>query len=216
MLCCNSANAAFVLNGTRFIYDGGMKSISIEVKNQSDKTYGGQVWIENTDAKGIYMIPSPSFFKIEGKERQLIRIMKVGAELPQNRESLFWINVQEVPPKPSKDDGNVLAIAMNTQVKLLYRPKSVLDKRKSAEEKIQVVHIDGKTYLKNPTPYYFAIVRIKNNGSIVQFPPETMEKLSRFLPLSDVNLGKKLTGKISIDAIDDWGGIQTYELTRLE
>ncbi|EKR5256348.1 fimbrial chaperone protein, partial [Escherichia coli] len=40
---CSQSMAAFVLNGTRFIYDEGKKNISFEVTNNADKTYGGQV-----------------------------------------------------------------------------------------------------------------------------------------------------------------------------
>ena len=42
-----SAHAAFILNGTRYIYDEGRKNISIEINNESKETYGGQVWINN-------------------------------------------------------------------------------------------------------------------------------------------------------------------------
>ncbi len=41
----------------------------------------------------------------------------------KDRESLFWLNIQEIPPISSADDSNVLAVALNTQVKLIYRPK---------------------------------------------------------------------------------------------
>ncbi len=44
-----SAFAAFTLNGTRYIYNGDMKNISIEIDNASKSTYGGQVWIDNLD-----------------------------------------------------------------------------------------------------------------------------------------------------------------------
>ncbi|HBC0040406.1 TPA: fimbria/pilus periplasmic chaperone, partial [Salmonella enterica] len=44
------AMAAFVLNGTRYIFEEGKKNISFEVKNESDRNYGGQVWIDNVRA----------------------------------------------------------------------------------------------------------------------------------------------------------------------
>lgn len=212
---CGQAMAAFVLNGTRFIYEEGKKNISFEVTNQSERTYGGQVWIDNVDeANGVYMVPSPPFFKIGAKEKQIVRIMKVSDSLPNNRESLFWLNVQEVPQKPKDSDGNVLAIAMDTQVKLIYRPKALIGKRLNAENQIQIVDINGKTYLKNPTPYYFAITGVKENGKEVKLSSAVAESIARFSPMSDVDLGKKLVGKISIDAVNDWGGIQSYDLKK--
>ncbi|EDL0523673.1 fimbrial chaperone PefD, partial [Salmonella enterica] len=96
------AMAAFVLNGTRFIYEEGRKNTSFEVTNQADETFGGQVWIDNTTqgSSTVYMVPAPPFFKVRPKEKQIIRIMKTDSALPSDRESLFWLNVQEIPPKP--------------------------------------------------------------------------------------------------------------------
>ncbi len=69
---------------------------------------------------------------------------------------LFWLNVQEIPPKPKASEGNVLAVAVNTKVKLIYRPKALVEGRRNAEKNLQIAHRGGEAYLKNPTPYYFA------------------------------------------------------------
>jgi P pilus assembly chaperone PapD len=60
------------------------------------------------------------------------------------------LNVQEIPPKPKETDGSVLAIAMNTQVKLIYRPKSLTDGRKEAEKQLTLVNRDGSVWIKKP------------------------------------------------------------------
>ena len=126
--------AAFVLNGTRFIYDEDKKNSSFTVTNKSDKTYGGQVWIDNsTQGNGVYMVPQPPFFRVGANQNQIIRILNTDTSLPKDRESLFWLNVQEVPPKPETNgEGSVLSIAMNTRVKLIYRPSSIKEERKGA------------------------------------------------------------------------------------
>ncbi|MDI8746489.1 fimbria/pilus periplasmic chaperone, partial [Salmonella enterica subsp. enterica serovar Montevideo] len=38
--------------------------------------------------------------------------------------NLFWFNVRGVPPKP--EDDNVLQLAMQSQLKLFYRPKAII------------------------------------------------------------------------------------------
>ena len=85
LVMSSQAMAAFVLNGTRFIYDEGKKNISFEVTNQSTETYGGQVWIDNTnqDNAQVYMVPAPPFFKVAPKEKQIVRIMKNGQYIDQ-------------------------------------------------------------------------------------------------------------------------------------
>lgn len=206
--------AAFTLNGTRFIYNEGEKNISFDVTNNADKTYGGQVWINNTtQGDGVYMIPQPPFFKIGAKQKQIIRIINTDSSaLPKNQESLFWLNVQEVPPKPENTSGGVLALAMNTQVKLIYRPTSIKKDRKNAEKKILVENKLNSTWIKNPTPYYMAITQIKSDGKDVNLSDKVSYEISQLKPFSEIDLGKKISGKISIDAINDWGGVQTYAI----
>lgn len=206
--------AAFTLSGTRFIYEEGKKNISFEVKNNMPETYGGQVWINNTtqNKTGVYMVPSPPFFKISGKGKQIVRIMNVNPALPQDRESLFWLNVQELPPKPKTEDGNMLAIAMNTQVKLIYRPKAIIDGRKNAEKRLSLITRDGKIWIDNPTPYYFAIIKVMSHGKEVKLPSSAAQALTEFAPKSAVNTGISGLSAISVEAINDWGGVEKYEI----
>ncbi|HBE6106723.1 TPA: fimbrial chaperone [Escherichia coli] len=212
---CSQSMAAFVLNGTRFIYEEGKKNTSFEVTNNADKAYGGQVWIDNaSQGNGVYMVPQPPFFKVLPKQKQIIRIINTDTNLPKDRESLFWLNVQEVPPKPEVMDGegSVLAIAMNTRVKLIYRPSSVKDGRKDAEKHLKLEQHGNDTWLKNPTPYYMAIVNVKHDGKDVSLSDGVMKEVAQLGPFSNVNLGRKLRGKISVDTVNDWGGVQSYEI----
>ncbi|EFB6358198.1 TPA: fimbrial chaperone [Escherichia coli] len=212
---CSQSMAAFVLNGTRYIYEEGKRNISFEVTNNAEKTYGGQVWIDNHDqGDEVYMVPQPPFFKVPAKQKQIIRIINTDTNLPKDRESLLWLNVQEVPPKPKTNDveGSVLAIAMNTRVKLIYRPLSIKDGRKDAETQLKLVQRGSNTLLKNPTPYYIAIVNVKHAGKDVSLSNNVMNEVSQLKPYSEVNLGKKVSGKVSVDAVNDWGGVQNYEI----
>lgn len=211
----SQAMAAFVLNGTRFIYEEGKKNTSFEVTNQAEQTFGGQVWIDNSNQENstVYMVPAPPFFKVAPKEKQIIRIMKTESSLPTDRESLFWLNVQEIPPKPKAEDGNVLAVAINTRVKLIYRPKSLVEGRKGAEKKLKVINKGGETYLENPTPYYFAVTGLKVNGQAVKLSDEVLSKIAQLGPKSEVSLGKQsLNGAVTVEAINDWGGVESYTL----
>lgn len=214
LVMSSQAMAAFVLNGTRFIYEEGKKNTSFEVTNQAAETFGGQVWVDNTtQGSDVYMVPTPPFFKVASKEKQIIRIMKTDSSLPTDRESLFWLNVQEIPPKPKEVEGSQLAVAVNTKVKLIYRPKSLIDGRKDAEKALQVVSIGGESVLKNPTPYYFAVTRVKVNGQDVKLSEKVQAEISRLGPKSEVALSRILpSGSITVSAVNDWGGEATYTL----
>lgn len=211
----NQTMAAFVLNGTRFIYEEGKKNTSFEVTNQSTETYGGQVWIDNTTQGNgtVYMVPAPPFFKTAPKEKQIVRIMKTDSALPADRESLFWLNVQELPPRPKNIEGGVLAVAINTKVKLIYRPKSLVTGRKDAEKAIQIVQRSGETYLNNPTPYYFAVTAVKVNGQKVKLNDAVLNNIAQLIPKSEASLGKvALNGTVTVETVNDWGGMTDYSL----
>lgn len=201
--------AAFTLNGTRFIYEEGQNNIPIEITNKSKQNYGGQVWVENINqpVSDVYFTPTPTFFRLNSNQKQLVRLLNINNALPKDRESLFWLNVQEIPPAQKKG-SNALAIALNTKVKLFWRPKGLINHREEAEQQLS---INGQI-LKNPTPYYFAITSIKINGKAISLTHALNRKLSMLAPFSQINLGEKLSGKITIEAIDDYGARREYIL----
>ncbi|MGR5241685.1 fimbrial chaperone [Photobacterium damselae] len=206
------ALAAFTLNGTRYIYNEGKKNISVEVTNNSKETYGGQIWIENVSMpkKDVYMIPTPSFFKVKAGNKQILRIINVNKTLPQDRESIFFINVQEIPPMAKDGGENYVAFAMNTQVKLIYRPSALKNGRESAENKVTYHFENGHLVIHNPTPYYFALTNFKQNGKAVKLSEKERSQLALFKPFSSVTLGKMApskTLKFELSSIDDWGGV---------
>ena len=211
-----SAHAAFILNGTRYIYDEGRKNISIEINNESKETYGGQVWIDNvlSSEKEVSFLPMPSFFKVNGGQTQVVRIMKITDKLPKNKESIFWLNVQEIPPA-NKSQSNVMVIAVNTQVKLIYRPTAIIKGRENAESKM-VLKKEGASYvLNNPTPYYFAVTGLKVNGKAIKLSKTLGNQLSMIAPQSSVllnNIHLTPSSKVIIEAIDDYGAINSYEI----
>ncbi|WP_422528818.1 fimbrial chaperone [Serratia fonticola] len=208
------AMAAFVLNGTRFIYEEGKKNISLEVTNNAKGTWGGQVWIDNTTQNGadVFMVPSPPVFKVDAGKKQVVRLMNVNPALPADRESLFWLNVQELPPKPKQVDGSTIAIAMNTRVKLIYRPNALAEGRKDAEKKLIKQRRDDEVWLKNPTPYWFAVTGLKLNGKEVTIPKAKRQALAQLPPFSEVDTGLRGNGQLTVQAINDWGGGQEYDV----
>ncbi|KJF85395.1 fimbrial chaperone [Photobacterium leiognathi] len=209
--------AAFILNGTRYIYNENDKNISITISNESKETYGGQVWVDNINESdnSVSFIAIPSFFKVDGNDNQIIRIMKTSEALPKDRESIFWLNVQEIPPKSKDKKSNIIVVAINTKVKLIYRPDNLSIKRLNAEKRIKLINDNGNYYLENPTPYYFAITKIIVNEKTISLKNKVSNKLAIFAPktkvkLTSINLNSK--SKIKIDAIDDYGATNQYEI----
>ncbi|HIF9114921.1 TPA: fimbrial chaperone [Photobacterium damselae] len=214
LILSHQAMAAFVLTGTRFIYDEGARNIPVIVDNEADTAYGGQVWIDNTEqpADNVYMVPAPSFFRVDAQDTQVVRLMNVNPNLPKDRESLFWLNVMEVPPKP-KGDGNQLAFAMNTKVKLIYRPNAIKSARQGAEKAVKLERMANRVLIKNPTPYYFAISTIQHNGKPIKITGNLVNQLGTFKPFSEVDvtsMNLPSSGTLTFEALNDWGGAVRY------
>uniref|UniRef100_UPI001367E500 fimbrial chaperone n=2 Tax=Photobacterium lucens TaxID=2562949 RepID=UPI001367E500 len=200
----------------RYIYDDKDKNISFSITNESRNTYGGQVWIDGigTLKNSVNFITIPSFFKVDGRKKQIIRIMKIGTNLPKDRESLFWLNVQEIPQINKKHDANIIALAINTKVKLIYRPDTLQNGRLNAEKNIVIKKDNGEWFIENPTPYYFAIINMKINGKTVG-KTKLNNQLSTFEPKGKISLNalKIAQGdKVTIETIDDFGAQNNYEV----
>lgn len=69
--------------------------------------------------------------------------LPAAASLPKDRETLFYFNVREIPPKSDKE--NVLQVALQSRLKLFYRPESIKKKANDrSEEKITVTRQSSK------------------------------------------------------------------------
>lgn len=212
-LMSTSVQAAFLLNGTRFIYQGAQNSLSATVRNESKLTYGGQVWITTSvkSSEQTTFIPTPTFFKLAAGQSQVIRILGIQTEaLATDRESLFWLNVQEIPPAP-KSGGNTISIAMNTQVKLIYRPETLLSGRENAEKKLKFTAQANGLAIENPTPYYIAISALRSGDERVVLSAASDKALATLAPFSRTIISEKVALKsLNVDALDDHGATRTF------
>ncbi|EFR2207000.1 fimbria/pilus periplasmic chaperone [Salmonella enterica] len=204
VLNIGDVNAAFSMDKTRYIFNGDKDSISITVTNDGKKTFGGQAWIDNIlekDTRPTFVV-TPSFFKIKGDGKQVLRVIQAN-ELPQDKESVYWMNLQEIPPAM---EGNGLAIAIRTRVKLFYRPVSLLKGRVNAESKMTVEKKGNGYLLVNSTPYIFAISAVYNNmGQKINLSQNVADKLLMFMPGDKIDVSEKLT---KVDSVDDYGVAQ--------
>ncbi|KLN96659.1 fimbrial biogenesis chaperone [Moellerella wisconsensis] len=204
--------SAIALDRTRVIYNEGQKSVSIGLTNESkDKPYLSQTWLENEQEEKLNtpFIITPPVQRIEFNSKSQVKIQAIGAvsKLPQDRESVFYINVREIPPRSS--DVNVLQIALQTRIKLFYRPKGLGSNERMEEnplaKEISLIKTNNIYTMKNPTPYNLTVIKIDvNNKSIDSFEGIMIEPFSqKKLELAGNNLGDSPF----IYYLNDFGGL---------
>nr|WP_275974953.1 fimbria/pilus periplasmic chaperone [Shewanella gaetbuli] len=204
-----NAHSALSLDATRYIFNENSSSVSVMIKNDSQSEYAAQIWIDNSSPdKQPKFIVTPSFFRIKAGSTQVVRIIKAVKDISQDDEKLFWLNLQEIPPKLA---GNGLNMAIRTQVKVIYRPELIREYRYASEKKLTVSHESGKTYLRNTTPYIFAIGNLYSLNGIVELSKSNIASLSIFKPGDYI----KIDGEVEVtalDAINDYGNVERYIL----
>ena len=123
-LTLTTANAGVIIGGTRLIFDGAKKEASISINNPDSTPYLIQSWIdmqEGNSGKAPFII-TPPLYRLDGGQKNIERIVMTGA-LPQERESLFWLNIKAIPS--ASKQTNSLQIAVKTRIKLIYRPEGL-------------------------------------------------------------------------------------------
>lgn len=161
-----------LINGTRVIYPSDEKEITLRLENKGEKPSLVQVWIDKGDSKAkVSLIESPFIilppvFRIEPTQGQTLRISYTGSNLPQDRESVFWLNVLDIPARQQKLPSNSIEMAFRSRIKLFYRPSSL--NIASSSEQVEKLHWSTAPcqnkqciVIKNPTPVFVTISTIK-------------------------------------------------------
>lgn len=204
-----SADAAIALDRTRAIFPGGQKSISMTITNENQvKPYLAQAWLENAKGEKITspLNVVPPLQRVDPGKKSVIRLNDVATSaLPQDRESVFWFNVREVPPKSEKP--NVLQVALQTKIKIYYRPEPILPEKFSRWDDQLVLHrVSGGYRIENPTPYYMTVAAISGDNR------EAVNKKFKAVmiePKSTVMVQSTIFPKPSVTTINDYGGKPT-------
>lgn len=220
MMTAQHASAAIALDRTRVIVNGGEGSVSLNISNENKNLpYLAQGWMEDERGNKITspMTVLPPVQRVEAGGKSQVKVQTTGAinALPQDRESLFYFNLREIPPRSKKP--NTLQIALQTRIKLFYRPAGIaLDKTQAANgdwvEKVTLQRQGDKFTVNNPTPYYLTIVEGSPSvkGNPVGFQPVMVSpKGSAVIDASSAALGNSPV----LTYVNDYGGRPKIQFT---
>ncbi|MFV0456470.1 MAG: molecular chaperone [Pseudomonas sp.] len=159
------SKASVVITGTRIIYPSDAKEVTVQLTNQDNFPNIVQAWVDinNPDSMpetaDAPFIINPTVSRISPGSGQSLRVIFTGSDLPQDRESLFYLNVLQIPPRNiAKGDQNQMLLMLRNRLKLFYRPTTISGSPDVLPEKLRFGLIrSGNGWhvtVENPTGYH--------------------------------------------------------------
>lgn len=221
LLPVTPAHAGVVIAGTRVVYPAQEKEVSLGLNNEAQRPSLVQLWIDDGDqdtppeeAKAPFVV-TPPLLRMDAGARQAVRIRFTGPAQPGDRESLYWVNVLEIPPSSAEEDR--LDLAFRSRIKLFYRPAGLPGEADSAHRQLRwslqqragglAVQVD------NPTPWHvsFAAISLTVDGKVSADTGSGMvaPRATQVFPLD--GLATRPPGVIGIEysTITDVGAVQS-------
>ncbi|MBA3112851.1 fimbrial chaperone [Salmonella enterica] len=160
--------AGIVIGGTRVIFPGDALDTTISIYNK-EKTlpYLIQVWVDpfdKTDTRKPPFTAIPPVSRLEPEQEKILRLVKTAGDLPKDRESVFWLNVKNIPPSSDKNNGSSLEIAIKTRIKLFWRPAEIKLIPEKAISKVKWRRQGNNLIMENNSPIHINIMDVTVEG----------------------------------------------------
>lgn len=226
-LFAGAANASVLIAGTRVVFPAQDGEVTVRLTNDNAHPALVEAWIDDGDPKStpdkvnVPFLITPPLFRMEAHKDQSLRIISTPAPLPSDRESLFWLNVLEIPPKPSGEEAagkNLLQFAIRSRLKLFYRPAHLSgDAQKAPEEVTWKAVADGEGYaleVRNPTPYHVTIIKLSLDvaGKSYSADPGMVDPLSTLrLKVKGLTAAPAAGTSVAYDTVNDYGATSSFK-----
>lgn len=204
------AHAAIMLGGTRVIINEGSREASISMKNEANAPFVVQAWIDAGEGRNkTPFLVTPPLSRLDPGMENILRIVRTDDQLPSDRESVFWLNVKEIPERAEEE--NVLQVAVRSRIKVFYRPAALRGGDASqARSKLKwavSTAAGGGAVLKiaNPTPYNVTFTLLKVGEGKEEINPDMVPPLGELVvPLKSIRAAQAL--RLRFTTINDYGG----------
>ncbi|MDQ0073522.1 fimbrial chaperone protein [Variovorax boronicumulans] len=204
------AAAGVMLGGTRVILGEKDREASIPAKNTGTSPYVVQAWIDAGEGKNkTPLLVTPPLSRLDPGMENILRIMRVAGELPADRESVFWLNVKEIPEKSNEE--NVLQIAVRSRIKLFYRPSKLVGKSEESRAQLKWAVSTGPegqgAVLKvgNPTAYHVTFTALNINSGQQLINADMLPPFGEMTyPLTTVKAPQAI--QVNFTTLNDYGG----------
>jgi P pilus assembly chaperone PapD len=179
----SACEASVSLASTRLVYHESDDGISLNLSNGETLPYLVQSWLALTPDnqktapqvnKAVPFIVTPPLFKMNGKDKNVLNILKTSTSLPEDRESVYYLNVKAIPGRAEKTRSN-LSIAIKSTLKLFYRPNSLTDEQEEAAwGQLTFMQNNGQLIVKNPSPFFITFYSLNADDKNINLASNAM------------------------------------------
>ncbi len=200
------ACAGITINASRVIYSGKDKVASLNINNRSSTPYKVQIWLDaglNASRVGLPMVATPPLVYLSPQQSAQLRFIYLGSGLPDDRESLFWVNIQETPP--AAVGTHTLQFVVRTRLKLFYRPPAITTTLAREVQKLQWQQSGNNLRFTNLGPLHITLVNgalIDNKGNLSPIRNVMLRPYS-----SHTVMTTDSTRLYQLNYIDDYGAV---------
>ncbi|MEX5506351.1 molecular chaperone [Pseudomonas putida] len=207
------AQAELAINTTRVVFESNKRNASVVIANPSTRPFAVQTWVNTAKDDTETPVPlatSPGLFKLAPGKEQMVQISRLPNDLPSDRETLFYLNVQEIP-EVDPEAKNALYFALRTRLKVFYRPSELkgLPAEYIHHLKWSVRKAAGGIQLvvDNPTPYHYTFSRMEVKDASTTEPIAARAMAPPFgQQVYELERIKSATGlQLSFTTINDYG-----------
>lgn len=208
-----SLQAAVNISTTRVVFNHGETQRTVRLVNDGDYPVVVQSWVDEGDpqkgpsqASAPFVVLPPVLKILPGEQREL-RIMTTGKGLAQDRESLYWLNVYQIPPeKKAEQAGEKMRLALRSQLKVLWRPKNTGVLTEKSINMLSFRYGSGTIYAVNDTSWNITLGDVsfeEYSISGIVVPPRSRTAI--FNSASPVNRNNKINFTVINDEGNRWG-----------
>ena len=204
-------------SSTRLIFHSNQKRISFPVKNETDYPliFHGLVLTDDKSNYSPEFIISPEIVEVEPRKTKMVQVIRVGGNLTDDRESLFYLKGHFLPASSEGDDKGIsLKVSYVMTMKMFFRPvryKSSFDAIDDVAEDLDFKISNSNLIAINNSPYYFTLNTLSSEQLQIEIPKghSFIEPYGQVnIPINDDKL-KEITWTLIND-----GGFSTKSFTK--
>ena len=212
-----SGNALAVVNvdRTRIIFSANQTSQTLNVKNGPENPTVVQIWsdegdlMQSPDLSKTPVFAMPPMMRLSPDEQRSIRlVLTTRHSLPEDRESLYWLNVYQIPALTQQTGSaeRKIVLPLRIRLKVFVRPATLNAPKPDDVQKLRFVVKGNQLRVENPTRWFMSLrLQIANKIQVndVRVAPLSTQSIT----LSQPALPNE---KVSYEVFDDNGNPVSY------